>query len=143
MRQAVGIRNRIILFVRYHGEGDAELLAKVLRIAGIILGNPEDRHSVTGVTLMNPFQKRKRELADGAGDFEERRHHGSPFQQGTEQIVLSIESFEPEIGCSVPNCKFSHRIFRPHPARDSPQQSHKQSLAQSKILGHLQHRALQ
>ncbi len=114
--QAVGVRDEVAVFVvDQNGKRYAELLRKFRCGWRVVLGNSEKSCAAT-VTFVEAFQERKRELADGAGDFEECGDDGAAFQEGSERIILVVERPERKSGCRVADNDVRHVILFSHPA---------------------------
>lgn len=75
--QAVGIRNRVTRFVNQNWKRDSKFICEIARRADVVLRNGDETDVAAAMLLEDPFEKRKGELADRAGDFEEREYDGA------------------------------------------------------------------
>ena len=76
---SVGVRSGITFCVQHNRKGDSALVGEFLCGAGAILGNSEEGDVFTAVALVEAVQKREGELANRAGNFEERGENRAPF----------------------------------------------------------------
>ena len=75
--QAVGIRNRVTRFVNQNCKRDTDFMCEIARSADIVLRNGDETDVAAAMLPEDPFEKRKGELADRAGDFEECEYDGA------------------------------------------------------------------
>src|SRR2546426_460714 len=78
--EAVLVGDRIALFIEEGGKSNAVFGAEFLGVARVILGNAPKGSALAAVGLEKALEKREGELADRAGDLEERGDDG-PFLQ--------------------------------------------------------------
>ena len=115
--QSVRIGDHVSVFIidqerkRY-----SELLRKFACGPRIVLGDTEESYGVAAIAFVEAFEKRKCELADGAGDFEEGGDDGAAFQQGVERVLLVVECFERKSWSRVPSNDVRHVVLFSHPA---------------------------
>src|SRR6202030_4118902 len=109
--QSVGVGDHVAVFVvdqerkRY-----SVLLRKFVCGFCVVLGDPEKGYAIAAITLVEAFEERKCELADGAGDFEEGGDDGAALQQGVERVFIVVESYERKSRSRVPSNDVRHVV---------------------------------
>src|SRR5216684_1403764 len=78
--EAVLVGDRIALFIEQGGKSNAVFGAEFFGVARVVLGNAPKGGVLAAVGLEDALEEREGELADRAGDLEERRDDG-PFLQ--------------------------------------------------------------
>jgi len=68
---AIAGRGRVANLIGENGKGDAERLGEVTRGGDAVLRDAHEGDVITFIALVEAFEERKGELADGTGDFEE------------------------------------------------------------------------
>lgn len=117
-RECIGVRDRVALFVEKHGESHAVLFGEVFCFAGVVLGDAKDSHTIAAVTLKETLKKGKRELANGAGNFEKGDDGRTFFECGFEGVLLAVERFQGEVGCPIACDDVGHSVIGSKPARE-------------------------
>src|SRR6266571_4243070 len=111
--QAVSVGHRVAILVEDQREGHGVFPGKILGRAGIVLRDAEKRRAVVSVLFVEALEKRKRELADGAGDFEESGDDGPAFQESVERVFLVVERFQRKSGSFVSGNDVRHLSLIP------------------------------
>jgi hypothetical protein len=81
------------------------------------LRDGEKRDAIASVAIRQSLHIRQSELADRAGNFEERDHHRTRFQQGAKIVFPAFERFEFERWSDVTGVNVRQGSLQPDQAR--------------------------
>src|SRR6266852_5772617 len=126
--EAVLVGDGIALFIDQGGESNAVFGAEFLGVARVVLRNPPKGRVLAAVGLEEPLEKREGELADRAGDLEERGDDGPLLQRVLQRERLAVGVAEREKRRLLTGKNVGHRFNPQHTSQD-PRQLHGKSLA--------------
>jgi len=129
--EAVGVGDDIAFFFRIEKdrESDAVFLVEGRGFFGAVLRNADDGEGGGFIALVEAFEKRECELANGAADFKEGEKDRAFFEGGGERKLFAVEGFEREVWREIAGGDVGHAGFGSEETRNVAKDRHNQILA--------------